>query len=405
MADSEGECLNVVCSFCKKPAVNKKVKCIYCSTVFHKSCSTKKTKKCCDKQFYEEEKTKETMEELITLDDCLIEKSIILENNLLKDMNNDLRENIKLLKEKIEKLESENLELKVAVNNGTDSQTFNSHENITETICETLKIHFENKFKSLTEKLNFMDIKINALYESKTNEKHTLQKTHTVIRNDKRGNSKQSNTGTPKQLNTEVTKLCDLTNGESTTKQHNLAALEDHQKNVMKAIINLESCETVNTPGKATTQKQNSENDRWQVVQRKKGNYRKHIGQSEEKEEKFKGVKPKIWMYIYKVTQETTEEDIKNFLKRKTGERDEDFIVKDLKESGRFKSYMIAADFKHKDDFYKPSFWPRGVNYKRFDFNKHYIKHNTRQIVSIENEEKPASFLEVAEQDQMMGGR
>ena len=347
------------------------------------------------------------MEELITFDDCLIEKSVILENNLLKEMNNDLRENIKLLKEKIEKLETENLKLKETVTNEKERKTFNSQEKLTETICETLKMHFENDFKSLTEKLNFMDIKINTLYKNKTDDKRTLsvQKPQTVNKNNKSGNSKQSNTGTPKQLKTETIKLCDLTNGETTMKQHNLAALEDHQKNVMKTIINLESCEMVNTPVKSTIQKQNSEKDKWQLVQRKKGSYRKHIGQSEEKDEKFKGVKPKIWMYIYKVTQETTEEDIKNFLKRKTGEKDEDLIVKDLKESGRLKSYMIAADFKYKDDFYKPSFWPRGVNYKRFDFNKHYEKHNTRQIVGIDNEEKPESFLEVTEEDQMKGGR
>ena len=36
-------------------------------------------------------------------------------------------------------------------------------------------------------------------------------------------------------------------------------------------------------------------------------------------------------MYIYKVAQETTEEDISNFLKRKIGDKDENFIVKDLK--------------------------------------------------------------------------
>lgn len=87
MAEGYSDNPNVLCNFCKKSAVNRIVKCLNCSTVFHKSCSMKKTKMCCDKQFYEEEKPKEIEEILISSDDTTIEKSITLENKLLKEMN------------------------------------------------------------------------------------------------------------------------------------------------------------------------------------------------------------------------------------------------------------------------------------------------------------------------------
>ena len=78
------------------------------------------------------------------------------------------------------------------------------------------------------------------------------------------------------------------------------------------------------------------------------------------------------------------EEDIKQYLKTKTANVDEEFIVKDLKEPGssRFKSFMIAADFQYKEVFYQPSFWPKGVFFRRFDFSRHFEKYKTRHVIN-----------------------
>lgn len=56
---------------------------------------------------------------------------------------------------------------------------------------------------------------------------------------------------------------------------------------------------------------------------------------------------------------------------------------------------MVAADFKYKTDFYKPSFWPRGVAYKRFDFKLHQEKCKTKSIINNIDSDRPSSFLEM----------
>lgn len=103
-------------------------------------------------------------------------------------------------------------------------------------------------------------------------------------------------------------------------------------------------------------------------------------------------------MYISRVTHDVEVEDIKTYLKTKTGDDEENIIVKEIKTEGNgLKCYMVAADFKYKEDFYQPSFWPKGVGYRRFDFQL-YEKYKNRNIsqnnVEIQqNTAQPISFL------------
>ncbi|KAJ8927850.1 hypothetical protein NQ314_019652, partial [Rhamnusium bicolor] len=238
----------------------------------YKSCSNKKTKKCCDKQYYEEEKPLEIIDDQDMVNDCLIEKSVIWENKLLKEMNTNLRENVKQLKEKIGNLETENFELKEIVNK--EKKQTKSHEKLINIITETLKEKFDCNFEMLGKKINILDLKIESLSMYKTEkdksikEQKTLstEKQQTLPRYNSSGISKQLDTGTPKQLNTETTKQLILTKA-STSNQNNLVILEDHQKHIMNEIINLETNER--SQGESMTQKQQN-NDNWQIVQRKK---------------------------------------------------------------------------------------------------------------------------------------
>lgn len=75
--------------------------------------------------------------------------------------------------------------------------------------------------------------------------------------------------------------------------------------------------------------------------------------QSEETEGKFKGDKK-----LYKVSQEVQEGDITEFLKRKTNDNEEEFIVQDLNENKRLITFMVSSEYKFKDLFYNPTFWP-----------------------------------------------
>ena len=54
---------------------------------------------------------------------------------------------------------------------------------------------------------------------------------------------------------------------------------------------------------------------------------------------------------------------------------------------------MVAADFQYKEVFYQPSFWPKGVFFRRFDFNRHFEKYKTRHVINDdEKEARPNPF-------------
>lgn len=107
------------------------------------------------------------------------------------------------------------------------------------------------------------------------------------------------------------------------------------------------------------------------VEQNNRRNYKKTIGTATADGE-FGGRAPKVWLYVYRVKSEVTEDVILRYLADKTGEESSEFVVKDLKaRDGGYKCFMVAADFKYKDTFYDPGFWPRGVGYKRFNFRQH----------------------------------
>lgn len=140
----------------------------------------------------------------------------------------------------------------------------------------------------------------------------------------------------------------------------------------------------------------NSEIKSWTTVHRRK-TQKKQLGQGEDKGGKFGGITPKVWMYIYRVNPNVTKHDIADYIKRQTGENEKDIIVNELKndmeyfDNDKYKCYMVGADFKFKDNFYIPSFWPRGVGFKRFNFKvhaKYIIKENSSEC-------RPESFLEM----------
>ena len=188
----------------------------------------------------------------------------------------------------------------------------------------------------------------------------------------------------------EVTKL---TPKSVAPKQNTMAALEQQQRTIMNEIIHLNSTE------EAKTQEGNIRNNdnNWKVVQRNKKPNKRYTGQSEDENEKFKKREsPKVWSYLYRVMQEVMEEVNKEYIIKKTGNKDDQFIVKNLKtrEGSRFKSYMVAADFKYKDEFYKPSFWPKGVSYRRFDFKLYYERYQIKDVVKDTVEMQSNSFLD-----------
>lgn len=388
MVDSVDVCLERLCGFCKKPVVLKKVKCINCETYFHKSCSTKKTKKCCDKQSFEEDNLQiETQGEMEVLTDSIIEESISRENELLKEINKELKEHIKLLKDKVKYLETENDNLKENLKEKHESSTATYRNDIQKEITEAIKnaqtCLLENKFKCLSSEIDNLKIKMNELNVNGNGRKNYQQQ-----KNDNK--QKPLKPVTPKQI------FSTTTNHKPVTPKQNTSDLENIQRNMMNSIIHLTT-----TPGpnhdenkSETLRDQIPNQDGWQTVTRRnKGIFKKHIGESDENVENFKGIKPKVWLYLYRVSKGVTEDDVRIFIKKKNEiPDDQEIIVKKLpSENTHLNAFMVAADFKYKENFYNPKFWPKGVGYKRFDF-KRYNEKNKQQNIDLQ---KPNSFLEI----------
>lgn len=60
---------------------------------------------------------------------------------------------------------------------------------------------------------------------------------------------------------------------------------------------------------------------------------------------RFKGGNPKVWLYLYRVKSEVSEENLLEYLKQKTVDTEEAFVVKELKtsEGRRFKEFMFVV--------------------------------------------------------------
>lgn len=119
---------NRLCFYCKNKCVLKAIKCENCTAWFHKSCSIKCTKKCCQNQFFGSDKQNKNSDlivldkELDEADLKLINESLKFENKILFDMNKDQKEHIDMLKAKIESLQEQKLflesQLHEAMNQG-----------------------------------------------------------------------------------------------------------------------------------------------------------------------------------------------------------------------------------------------------------------------------------------------
>lgn len=122
----------------------------------------------------------------------------------------------------------------------------------------------------------------------------------------------------------------------------------------------------------------------WKRQRRSRRRYRRTLGQSTEESTGFVGIQPKVWLYVSRVGNQVTEENIAAYVRKKIGEN-EKIVVKDVGMGQSHKSFVVAADFKFKEDFYSPTFWPKGVGFRRcgFDLMKKVIESGT-----------PASFLE-----------
>lgn len=363
MADRPDTQLQARCKYCEKKVI-KKIKCVNCGAAFHKSCSARKI--CCDKQ----ELSKETQDDFPSEDsdeestnEVLLIESLKSENKILIDFNTELKDMNKLLKEKILILEDK-----------IKSLTINRFE---EHIVQEKNEAKNNEIRNLIKK------EVDAFFSANRNE--TTKNNQKTSDNESKDQQQKPTQNTPLPINKNKKGHPNKQINSSANKNQNLINLEEKQQFIMQDIINLESP----TPQPQLVISSPTKNEKWQ--QQKTRHQKRGIGQAQEINSKFKGIKPKVWMYLYRVEPDVTEQDIIDYLKQKTNSADENFIVEDLKANGKYKEYKVAADFSFKNCFYNPSFWPAGVRFKRFDFAYHKQRMNTNK----NNNFQPNTFLEV----------
>lgn len=81
-----------------------------------------------------------------------------------------------------------------------------------------------------------------------------------------------------------------------------------------------------------------------------------------------RGNEKKIGLFISKVTNHVTAKIVMDYLMKNT--KRNDFIVKDLKSKiVDYRCFQIGAHMNMKDTMYDSSFWPKGVQFLRFNFN------------------------------------
>lgn len=128
--------------------------------------------------------------------------------------------------------------------------------------------------------------------------------------------------------------------------------------------------------------------DGYQELKRKKRKVQ--VGTDDSKENEFVGrstadIKDrKIWLFISKVKDTITTENVLSYIKRKTNSEEQKISVKELNTWFKMKDnkcFMVGVDPDFKNSVYNASFWPKGVAYRRFDFFKgqHFLD-NPREL-------------------------
>lgn len=323
---------------CCQTKPSKSLICVVCGNVFHLSCAIKNKLKCykiCDSRIQCcELDTKQYQTSNIEKDKLSKYDKMELENKMLKallkekeDKYNILLENNSLLKQNAHLLEEKLKEY----NNTTDKQS-------TKNDLGRKKTHSQIAKKT--------DPRASTLAN-----KYSASASKTVNNQDL--SRKLESAGTSSKI-------------------------ESEQINLMNEIIYQGENITVNGAGNEdfahTRSKQNRHNNN---TIRKPGNHSKYIGSSEDKSD-FTGAKPKVWLYLYRVTRNVNDTQIRKFITKKLypetpeGEENSDVTVKELQtDPNQLKCFMIGADFSHKEKLYTAEFWPRGVGFRRFDFRRY----------------------------------
>ncbi|CAH1107492.1 unnamed protein product [Psylliodes chrysocephalus] len=119
--------------------------------------------------------------------------------------------------------------------------------------------------------------------------------------------------------------------------------------------------------------------------------------QDDNNQNAFEGAKSadnnrKLWVFISRVKNQVTEDQIKNYISNKAKNDQSEISVKALKtyyQNKNNKCFLVGTDLSLKNVIYEQNFWPAGVAFERFNFKKgqHFLDNNR------ENKNEEEDFL------------
>lgn len=415
-----------MCNYCERKVV-KSVKCANCETIFHKSCSARKI--CCNNQEIVNNPgniTFDEQEDEITNDSLL--ESLKVENNLLRELNVELRTNNQLLKEKIATLEGELNKQKSNLN--TELEENSSLERNIETIKDIINKEVQTFFKSHNQ--NFIHgntptnnekqhkkiySSINSSKQQKTKESTAgmyIQKIDPTLP-DNLNNQYKKHTQSQQQKYSEAVKNTHIDNTGRTqnkermimeqntdldkaikrpqiqthnSKKTNAENLEKLQRNKMYDLINLETDQNDNL-------NKSDEKQKFQEARAKRKRFRVGNGEGDEEFHGKNEKERKIWLFITKVPDDVNEGNIKKYIESRTNTND--VHVKKLvthNTNPDNQSFMVGVQPHLQTTIYDAKFWPRKIAFDRFNFRRGRRFLDTPQNdADINVNTQPISFL------------
>lgn len=220
-----------LCNYCKRKTAKKSVQCPYCEKIYHNSCAARVL--CCDKKLIVDklENPIEHSEEE-DIPSTQLPEDVLMENQVLKQCNKELCEQIVQLKQKINTLQKEKENCKTEIRELKFN--LNSQQNkIDEKIIEFISNEIEKKVSGYREELNNVKMKVNNL-EFINKRANTREQRN----NEKQATDKQ--VPQKRTLYSSVTKRDNQETEKPITKQSKLNVLESKQREIMNNIIDLE---------------------------------------------------------------------------------------------------------------------------------------------------------------------
>lgn len=366
MAESEDERSELEKKNSYKCCKNKStsvVVCVNCGDLYHRSCLKRKTGKeitgaifvCCESATTSEtSNTSEVNKEQLLIENKLLKKLI----SEMEDKNRLLQENKRLIEEKLE--------------------------------------NYREALKKCQQKMETPHININPLAANR-GYSDVLKDANFRISQKSSGRNIQEGRGQNNGRNTEEVRQ-NGRNTEEVRRQNNypLSRQENTETIDNDSIL---TAGTNNNTKERERNKTNSNNDKGLIENRTNSNsdngddfvlvnrrkpkrtsnfqgrpnrtsYRKktQIGEGENVAN-IAATEKRAWLFLSRIKRDITEDNIRNYMAAELKKPADSFIVKEIPtKPQQNKCFMVGAAYQHKDEMYKPAFWPSGVGFKRFDF-------------------------------------